>query len=301
MSWKSKRIIFKPNSHNQFLISHASNPLAIHLNGDIFRVYYSGRNIENKSSVGFFDFDIKNFKVIKIGEEPNAIFGNPTSFYSHGISIGCHYQIDNRQFVLFMGWQINGADHWRGDIGRFEILPFGEWRLNPVKPFLSCDELVDKVSLSYPWVIFEYGIYKMWYGSTIDWTSENGEMIHVINYATSIDGENWIRHGLAIPYELGVAQAFSRPCVIHDKNGYHMWFSYRSGDGTPYRIGYARSKNGINWELALNETGISVSETGWDSEMICYPFVFDFKGERYMLFNGNSFGKTGIGIAIWQD
>ena len=34
-------------------------------------------------------------------------------------------------------------------------------------------------------------------------------MIHVIKYETSKDGEYWDKHGLAIPYELGVAEVFS--------------------------------------------------------------------------------------------
>jgi putative glycosyltransferase len=41
-----------------------------------------------------------------------------------------------------------------------------------------------------------------------------------------------------------------------------------------------------------------VSLIGWDSEMIEYPFVFDHAGERYMLYNGNGYGKSGFGLAI---
>ena len=79
-----------------------------------------------------------------------------------------------------------------------------------------------------------------------------------------------------------------------------MWFSYRSGTGQKYRIGYATKLTGGNWELKLDDAGINVSEEGWDSEMIEYPFVFDHKGVRYMLYNGNEYGKTGFGIALWE-
>jgi len=34
--------------------------------------------------------------------------------------------------------------------------------------------------------------------------------------------------------------------------------------------------------------------------MIEYPYVFEHKGERYMLYNGNGYGKTGIGIAVLE-
>jgi hypothetical protein len=46
------------------------------------------------------------------------------------------------------------------------------------------------------------------------------------------------------------------------------------------------------------QAGLDPSENDWDSEMICYPFVFDHAGRRYMLYNGNGYGKTGFGIAV---
>ncbi|MNX51611.1 hypothetical protein D3C86_822760 [compost metagenome] len=76
-----------------------------------------------------------------------------------------------------------------------------------------------------------------------------------------------------------------------------MWYSYRSGDGTKYKIGYSHSVDGIHWERRHNDVGIDVSKKGWDSEMICYPFIFEHKNDRYMLYNGNEYGKTGFGIA----
>ena len=44
--------------------------------------------------------------------------------------------------------------------------------------------------------------------------------------------------------------------------------------------------------------GIDVSPTGWDSDMIEYPCVFEHKGRRYMLYAGNKFGATGFGLAV---
>jgi hypothetical protein len=74
-----------------------------------------------------------------------------------------------------------------------------------------------------------------------------------------------------------------------------MWYASR---GTAYRIGYAESSDGRHWERRDGEAGIDVSDSGWDSEMLAYPCVFDHRGQRYMLYNGNGFGQTGIGLAI---
>ena len=298
MNWNKLGKIFEFQSINEDLLTHTSNPLAIHLKDDIFRVFFSGRNKENKSSVGFVDIDIFTREVKKTSDTVFK-YGNDNSFYFHGVSVGNIYMIDDKSYMLFMGWQINHNAHWRGDIGRLLLTGNEKLSLQPDNVFIECDN-EDKVSLSYPWVIFDEGVYKMWYGSTNDWTSSNNEMIHVIKYATSKNGEHWNKHGLAIPFEVGIAQAFSRPTVIKDDKGYHMWFSYRSGDGTKYRIGYAHSLDGLKWDRK-EKSGIDVSAEGWDSEMICYPFVFDHKGKRYMLYNGNDYGKTGFGLAVLEN
>ena len=300
MAWKKISQIFNFEPINEYLITHASNPMAVHLNDDVYRVFFSGRNEENKSSVGFVDIDIIKHKTVNVcNKESFPVSDDFEGFYSHGVSIGNMYRIDSHNYVLFMAWQIRGNNHWRGDIGRLELTEDQQsFSLVGDKPFLTVDD-EDLVSLSYPCVMHDDGIYKMWYGSTISWDSPNGEMVHVIKYATSEDGENWVKHGLAIPYELGVAQAFSRPTVVKDDDGYHMWFSYRSGTGEKYRIGYAHSLDGLVWGRKAS-SGIDVSESGWDSEMICYPYVFDHKGKRYMLYNGNDYGKTGFGLAILE-
>jgi hypothetical protein len=296
MEWEKLGQVFFVKEASGFLKSHASNPLPIHLKDDIYRVFFSGRDEDNKSSVGYVDIDIITRKVLNDKRKVIFKYGNSESFYSHGVSIGNVYKVNEDQFILFMGWNIRNNEHWRGDIGQLKLIDNECLQITSELPFMSIDE-VDTVSLSYPFVIFHEGIYKMWYGTTLTWTSENDEMIHVINYATSLDGKNWEKHGLAIPYELGVAQAFSRPTVIIDELGYHMWYSYRSGTGEKYRIGYAHSEDGLKWERKHDEIGIDVSKNGWDSEMICYPFVLKHKGETYMLYNGNQYGKAGFGIA----
>ena len=169
-------------------------------------------------------------------------------------------------------------------------------------PFMSVSP-IDPISLSYPWVLDDgFGGFDMWYGSTITWDAGNKEMIHVIHHAASPDGHVWRRDGLAVPYEIGVAQAFSRPSAIRNQDGgLEMWFSYRSGTGQKYRLGHAHVDEVGQWRLSLESAGIDVSEQGWDSEMIEYPYVFDHAGDRYMFYNGKGFGRTGFGLAVLSD
>jgi hypothetical protein len=299
MKWKKLGRVFCPDCQHPKLRSHASNPLAISLKGDIFRVLYSGRDEQNRSSVGFVDIDISHRKVVYSHPEPIFVHGGSDSFFSHGVSIGNAYSCSGDQNILFMGWQNFPDQRWRGNIGLLTLLDKKDLVLASEQPFLEIND-EDPISLSYPCVIFDQGLFKMWYGSTLCWDAGNGEMTHVIKFATSKDGHTWLRHGQAIRHQLGLAQAFSRPAVCKNTDGYHMWFSYRDGMGTKYRIGYAHSRDGASWTNALNRSGIDVSDLGWDSEMIEYPFVFDHKGQRYMLYNGNDYGRTGFGLAILE-
>jgi hypothetical protein len=35
--------------------------------------------------------------------------------------------------------------------------------------------------------------------------------------------------------------------------------------------------------------------------MVEYPWVFDDNGRRFMLYNGNDYGRSGVGLAVWDD
>ncbi|MBN1187427.1 MAG: hypothetical protein JXB49_34440 [Bacteroidales bacterium] len=301
MKWHKLGRLFCPQSNHPKLLSHASNPLAVKIEGDLYRIFYSGRDSRNRSSVGFVDIDICERKIIHFKNDPIVEHGPEGSYYSHGISIGNILEIKEYKYMLFMAWQIRPGEHWRGDIGRLYLDDQLNLHIIDKEPFFSMDA-PDPISLSYPFVMkMENNEYYMWYGSTITWDAGNSEMLHVINYAKSTDGITWHRKGVALPFKLGLAQAFSRPCVIGNSiDGFHMWFSYRGSVHSKYRIGHAYSSDGDSWKLKLDDAGIDVSSTGWDSEMIEYPFVFDHKGERYMLYNGNEYGLTGFGLAILE-
>jgi hypothetical protein len=299
--WRKLGRTFEPQPVHPKLLTHAANPLPIHLEGDIYRVLYGGRDQYNRSSVGFVDIDVLSNRVLRVSDRPVFEHGCEGSFYSHGVSVGCHYQSAGSRFVLFMGWQVPEGQHWRGEVGRLLLDNSLEvMTLDPQGPLLGRDD-TDPLSLSYPWVSARGSELRMWYGSTVAWDAGNGEMLHVIQSATSVNGLDWVRHGTALPSQLGVAQAFSRPVVLdRDFGEAEMWFAYRGPPGRTYRIGYATMDRYGAWSLNLDEVGIDVSESGWDSEMICYPFVLDHAGQRYMFYNGNGYGRTGFGIAILE-
>ena len=299
--WKKIGLIYELSTEkDDYLVSHASNPTAIEIKDGVFRVYFSARDIENRSSVSAFDLDLKNYKIINEFNSPLFKFDKTSNFFPDGVSVSSIYNVENINYLTFMGWINKEDEHWRGLIGRVQLTENFLIEEKSSQILLDLNK-IDKVSLSYPFIIEEDGKYKMYYGSTIEWKYKNDEMLHVINYAESTDGHNFLPLGLSIPYIDGVAQAFSRPSVIIDGNKKHAWFSYRGGNGDKYKIGYAVSDNGKVWKINLEKYQISTSVSGWDSEMVEYPFVFKYKNDLFMLYNGNGYGKTGIGLAILKE
>ena len=119
-----------------------------------------------------------------------------------------------------------------------------------------------------------------------------------IKYAESTDGLIWKQDGLVcIDFKSRDETALARPCVLFENGIYRMWYSFKD-PAIGYRMGYAESFNGLDWERMDEQVGIDVSESGWDSEMIQYPYVFNHKGNKYMVYNGNGYGENGAGLAI---
>lgn len=279
------------------MCSHAANPVAEHLYDDVFRLYFSCRDKDARAHIGYVEVDIKPpFSILKIAEEPLLAPGEIGTFDDSGVSLSCLKQIRGRKYLYYLGWNLGVTVPWRNSIGLAIYDPgTGTFQRHSKAPLLDRDD-VDPYSISYPFVLENGGIYRMWYGSNLRWGKEQEQMAHVIKYAESDDALHWKRQGIiALNFKDESEYAMSRPCVLKEDGIYKMWYSCR---GESYRIGYAESRDGVAWERKDEEVGIDVSDAGWDSEMVEYPFVFDHDNERYMFYNGNGYGKTGVGLAV---
>jgi hypothetical protein len=118
-----------------------------------------------------------------------------------------------------------------------------------------------------------------------------------IRHADSEDGLTWRPGPVSIDFEAADEHAIARPCVLREEGVYRMWFSHR---GTRYRIGYAESPDGVRWRRRDAPAPPRPSGQGWDAEMVEYAAVFDFRGRRHMLYNGDGYGRTGIGHATLE-
>ena len=297
MKWTKLGLVFSTDNNHPWMLSHAANPVAEHLYDHTFRVYFSCRDKDSRAHISFVEVDIRPpFKILKIAEQPLLTPGEIGTFDDSGVSLSCIKQIQGRKYLYYLGWNLGVTVPWRNSIGVAIHDPATDTFKRVSKAPLLDRNDVDPFSLSYPFILEDEGTFRMWYGSNLKWGKQQEEMAHVIKYAESDDGLNWKREGIiALNFKDPSEYAFSRPYVLKESGLYKMWYSFR---GQSYRIGYAESRDGVHWQRKDEEAGIDVSNEGWDSEMIEYPFVFDHDNQRYILYNGNSYGKTGVGLAV---
>lgn len=289
---------------------YASVPCVLALDDHRVRVFFSGRDEVDRSLVGSFDFDPRKPEEVTgvnggpdvdggptVNAGPALEPGNLGSFDESGTMGSWVLDHAGSTWMYYIGWTrgvtvpfYNSIGLARSRDGGLSFQRVAEGPIvgrSPVDPYFTASSCV----------LIDEGIWKMWYLSCTGWEWVDGKPRHSyhIRYAESDDGVAWRRSGtVCIDYQSEDEYAISRPSVIRDGNLYRMWYSYR---GPSYRIGYAESDDGVAWVRKDEAAGIDVSEEGWDSEMIEYPCVFDHEGGRYMLYNGNGYGATGIGLA----
>ncbi|MFM2223858.1 MAG: hypothetical protein RJA07_60 [Bacteroidota bacterium] len=298
MNWKKLKRIFCAEGQHEWMMTHAANALPINIGNSIFRIYFSCRNIENIAYVGYVDVDFENnFEVINISDKPVISPGKIGAFDDNGISLGCYIEKNDEEYLYYLGWNLPKNVPFRNSIGYVKRRKGQTDFIREYEGPTMDRNIIDPYSLSYPFIIFDEGKYKMWYGSHKQWGPEIKDMIHPLKYAESNDGINWDRTNIICLDTDDLDYAFSKPCVIKEEGLYKMFYCFR---GVKYRIGYAESQDGKTWIRKDDEIGIDITENSWDSDMICYPYVFDYKERRYMLYSGNGYGKTGFGIAILE-
>jgi len=297
--WIKRGLIFEPPDNLGWMVSHAAVPFAIRIDRDLYRIYFTRRDNLNRSQIGFIETDIKKAKnILQTTNKPVLKFGEWGTFDESGAMSSWLVYYNKLLYLYYIGWNVGTTVPFRNSIGLAISYDGGKTFKKYSDGPIMDRSIYDACFVASSCVLIEGGIWKMWYVSGIKWAVKSNGPRHYyhIKYAESLNGIDWERKGIVcIDFKSNDEYAISRPSVLNEDGIYKMWYSYR---GESYRIGYAESKDGLQWERKDEDAGIDVSETGWDSEMICYPHVFEHNGEKYMLYNGNGYGKSGIGLAV---
>jgi len=294
---------------------YAQAPNAILLE-DRVRVFFTTRPKPDSNGMyvsycAYIDLDRNNLSnVIGIAQEPVMDLGELGSFDEFGTYPVSVIKINDVVHAYYGGWTRCESVPFNVSIGCAQSTDFGchfhkvgsgpVLGASPYEPFVITSPKIRKYN----------DLWYLFYTAGKEWFIEDSrpEIVYTIRMAVSEDGVQWTRKDKdIIPNKLGDREAQACPDVIYSNGKYHMFFCYRKAvdfrrnKENSYRIGYASSKDLINWHRDDAMAGIDISKSGFDDEMVAYPHVFEVDGRVYMIYLGNQVGRYGLGLAQLEE
>lgn len=277
----------------------AAVPTAVRQSGDVFRIYVSARDRMQRSRPAWFDINLNDHRIEAVSQSPILPLGALGAFDDSGVMPTWVLPQPDGDLMYYIGWNRGVTVPFRNAIGIAKQARDGTWTKLYDGPIVDRTRHEPHFVASCA-VLGDGQDYHAWYLSCTGWSQDADQPRHHyhLKYAASPNAVDWHRDGhVAIDF-VGDEYAISRPSVLRDDNGrFHMWFSAR---GERYQIFKAVSDDAKHWHREL-EPVLTPSQSGWDTDMVCYPFVFEHSGQRFMLFNGNGYGHSGVGLAIWEE
>jgi hypothetical protein len=315
MNWIKKGKLFDPTQYNlaNGCKEFAQSPQTVVFENFV-RIYFSTRREDEEtgkylSFISFIDID-KDFKnILNSSSQEIIALGELGTFDEHGIFPINLLKEENRILAYTCGWNRRVSVSVETSIGlaisEDDGVTFKKYGSGPIvssslkEPVLVGDAFVQKHD----------EIYHMWYIFGVKWIvateTEPEARVYKIAHAISKDGIQWSKEeGIQIVSDkLNEDECQALPTVIKIGTRYHMYFCYREATDfrknpkRSYKLGYAYSDDLKHWIRDDDNSGITTTADDWDSDMMCYPHLFECNSKVYLLYNGNEFGKYGFGIA----
>ena len=300
-AWEKHGLIFRPDATREWMRTHAAVPTPFQLEGSRYRVFFSGRNAENHSHVGYFDVDLNDpTRVLAISTDPVVVPGPLGCYDAEGVYAESAVRRGSQVRLYTIGVTTGHTPPlFYASIGLAESDDGGTtFRKFTAAPIMQRSEF-DPCLVTAPYVLHDQGRWRMWYVSGAEWTRESHglQSRYFVKYAESDDGVSWRRDGRVCLNLQGDETNIARLWVVRDGALYRGWYSV-GGGRAGYRVGYAESADGFEWTRLDDRAGLALSADGWDGQAQAYPAVVKHAGRWFMFYNGNAFGLDGIGLAI---
>jgi predicted GH43/DUF377 family glycosyl hydrolase len=299
--WKKLGLVYCADGERDWAQSHAYVPTSVMLSEDCIRVYVAFLDRAKVGRVGYVDLDARApVRVLRVSNSPVLDVGEPGAFDDSGVTPISILHHQGKLYLYYMGWQLGVKVRYFLFTGLAVSRDGGESleRYSRVPIVGRNDE--EPFIRSAAHVHWENGTWKMWYVAGDRWIHAHGKQVPKYNIRSleSNDGISWGKKGTVCVDTAGEDEfGLGRPFVIKEDGHYKMWYSIRTLS-RGYRLGYAESRDGRNWLRKDGEVGIDVSESGWDSQMICFACLQKTKYGTYMFYNGNNYGESGFGVAV---
>lgn len=303
MKWTKLGLVYTPDGRQAWARTHAMVPTPIHLpEQDLIRIFITCCDGDGIGRPGYVDVHPSDpTVVVDACAEPLLDIGAGGTFDENGVLCTSVVRApDGRLYMYYVGFEIGTRVRYRllsgvaisEDDGR-------SFRRHSTTPILerSPQELYFRGG---PFVRVEGGRFRMWYVGGSTWLDIGGKAMpeYRVKYLESADGLQWGPEGRTVIDITGDDEhGFGRPWVVGTPGDLRMFYSVRRKSLAAYRMGYAESRDGLDWARRDAEMGLDVTPGSFDSDAIMYAAVIDTPAGLICYYNGNDFGRDGFAAA----
>lgn len=276
-------------------------PVPMLVDANRLRIFVTMCDVENVGRVGYVDVHPDNpSEILGYSKTPVLDIGEDGCFDDSGVLPSALFEADGKHYMFYSAYQkqVKVPYSILSGLAVFEGEDFTKLKRTSTMPILErTDE--EQFIRSAIFCTHTVGRYRIYYSSGTRW-------IHnAIKEAPSYDIKciessnlfDW--HG-AKPHPCITLEkdeyGLTTPSVFEENGRFKMFYAIRS-ISKGYRLGYAESPDGLQWQRMDERMHIDVSPAGWDSEMICFGNTLRYKNKTYLFYCGNHYGMAGMGYA----
>ncbi|OOG41313.1 hypothetical protein [Rhodanobacter sp. C05] len=299
--WSKQGLVFETARHGVggWMRHSALTPTPYRIDDELIRVYAGFRDAYGVSRIGYVDVRADNpASIVRVSAEPVLDTGRNGCFDDNGMILGDVVNAPGGLHMFYVGFQHVAKAKFLAFTGLAVSTDGGDhFRRVQETPILDRAPGRSTIGAVHS-VIHENGRWRIWYAVGDDWETIGGRPFpryHIRHVETDDLG--------AIPREdhvcllpRGSEYRIGRPRVYRLGGRYVMYFT-RGNVGGEYFPGVAYSDDGIRWERHDEALGMTLSASGWDSRVICYPALIRQRDRLLMFYNGNDMGVDGFGVA----
>lgn len=301
MKWQRHGVIWRPSGERPWAASHATCPTPLQRRDGCWRVFLQCRDARGVGRVAWIDLDPQDpRRVIGASVQPALDIGAPGCFDDNGVfPTSVLRAADGRVWLYYVGFELGHHIRYRlltglavsDDDGesfrRVSSMPVLE--RSDAEPTFRCGTFVRR----------DGERFRMWYVAGGGWETLHGKRVPLydLRYGESSDGVHWPAQGEVVMPLQPSEHGFGRPWVRATSAGEEMFYSVRQREPAGHRLGLARSPDGRHWQRLDQELGLRPQAGAWDGESQCFAAPIESAGREWLLYNGNDFGATGVGIA----
>lgn len=306
MRWKKLGLVWAPKGDQAWASSHAAIPTPLRMEDGGLRVYCSCLDAQGRGLPTWVDLDPSDpTKVLRDAGGPLLGLGKPGTFDDNGLLVTSVVRTGPRAYHLYYaGFETCTKVRYRIFTG-LAISHDGGDSFRRHGDCAVMDRSEDEVYFRCgAFVANEGSRFKAWYIAGSEWTRVEGKDLPVYEMRTmeSPDGIHWPDQGeLSMRLSKQDEHGFGRPWVQQAPDGHsRLFYSIRKRSVAGYRLGYAESIDGMQWDRKDDQLGLDISPGSFDGNAIMYSAVLESGGKTYCFYNGNDFGRQGFGVAVLE-